>query len=63
VVLVDALQKNPAFALSMNHLQRGALENGRMAKNKEAPSVEVNDQGATTVLSDTIFSIQVIVTP
>jgi len=62
-VLVGVLQKNPEFALSMNRLQRGALGARLMAKDKDAPGAEVKDQSATTILSDTIFSIQVIATP
>jgi hypothetical protein len=61
--LVDILQKKPAFALSMNRLQRGALGDRLMAKDKNTPGAEVKNQSAATVLSDTIFSIQVIATP
>jgi hypothetical protein len=61
--LVDILQKKPAFALSMNRLQRGALGDRLMAKDKNTPGAEVKNQSASTVLSDTIFSIQVIATP
>ncbi|HIA61936.1 MAG TPA: zf-HC2 domain-containing protein [Planctomycetes bacterium] len=61
--LVDILQKKPTFALSMNRLQRGALGDRLMAKNKDAPGAEVKNQSASAVLSDTIFSIQVIATP
>ena len=61
--LVGALQKNPEFALSMNHLQRSALGKTLTTEIKDAPSAKVKNQGATTILSDTIFSIQVIATP
>ena len=61
--LVDILQKKPAFALSMNRLQRGALGDRLMAKDKNTPGAEVKNQNASTILSDTIFSIQVIATP
>ncbi len=62
-VLVAVLQKNPEVALSMNHLQRRAFGNRLTTEIKDAPSAKVKNQGATTILSDTIFSIQVIATP
>jgi hypothetical protein len=61
--LVGVLHTNPEFALSMNRLQRGALGERFMAKNKDTPGAEAKDQSAATILSDTIFSIQVIATP
>jgi len=61
--LVDILQKKPAFAISMNRLQRGTLGDRLMAKDKNTPGAEVKNQNASTILSDTIFSIQVIATP
>ena len=61
--LVDMLQKKPAFALSMNRLQRSAFGDRLRAKDKDTPGAEVKNQSASTILSDTIFSIQVIETP
>jgi anti-sigma factor RsiW len=61
-VLVAVLQKNPAATLSMNHLQRSALENQLMAKDNDT-SANVKNQNTTTIMSDTIFSIQVIAIP
>lgn len=61
-VLVAVLQKNPAATLSMNHLQRSALENRLMAKDNDT-SANVKNQNTTTIMSDTIFSIQVIAIP
>jgi anti-sigma factor RsiW len=61
--LIAVLQKNPEVALSMNHLQRRAFGNRLTTEIKDAPSAKVKNQGATTILSDTIFSIQVIATP
>ena len=53
--LIAVLQKNPEVILSMNHLQRYALGNQLMAKD--------NNQNTSTIMSDTIFSIQVIKAP
>jgi len=61
-VLVAVLQKNPAATLSMNHLQRSALENRLIAKDNDT-SANVKNQNTTTIMSDTIFSIQVIAIP
>jgi anti-sigma factor RsiW len=61
-VLVAVLQKNPAATLSMNHLQRSALGNRLMAKDNDT-SANVKNQNTTTIMSDTIFSIQVIAIP
>jgi len=61
--LIAVLQKNPEVALSMNHLQRRTFGNRLTTEIKDAPSAKVKNQGATTILSDTIFSIQVIATP
>jgi anti-sigma factor RsiW len=61
-VLVAVLQKNSAATLSMNHLQRSALENRLMAKDNDT-SANVKNQNTTTIMSDTIFSIQVIAIP
>ena len=61
-VLVAVLQKNPAVALSMNHLQRNALGSRLMAKDNDT-TANIKNQNTTTIMSDTIFSIQVIATP
>ena len=61
-VLVAVLQKNSAATLSMNHLQRSALGNRLMAKDNDT-SANVKNQNTTTIMSDTIFSIQVIAIP
>jgi anti-sigma factor RsiW len=61
--LLRILQQNPDFALSMNHLQRGALGSQLMEKNKDTPRADTKHQSAAAILSDTIFSIQVIATP
>ena len=61
--LVRMLQKNSAFTLSMNHLQRGALESQRGAKNKDTFEAENQNLSEAAILSDTIFSIQIIATP
>ena len=56
--LVGNLQKNSAFVLSMNNLQRATQE-----KQKKTPSTDSKDQSTIITLSDTIFSIQVIAAP
>lgn len=61
-VLVAVLQKNPEVALSMNHLQRNALGSRLMAKDNDT-TANIKNQNTTTIMSDTIFSIQVIATP
>lgn len=60
--LIAVLQKNPEVILSMNHLQRYALGNQLMAKDNNT-SANVKNQNTTTIMSDTIFSIQVIKAP
>ena len=60
--LIDVLQKNPVVALSINRLQRSTLENRLSAKNEES-SAKIKNQKTTTIMADTIFSIQVITTP
>ena len=61
--LVRMLQKNSAFTLSMNRLQRGALESQLGAKNKDTLNAENKNLNEAAILSDTIFSIQIIATP
>lgn len=61
--LVRMLQKNSAFTLSMNRLQRGALESQLGAKNKDTFKAENKNLSEAAILSDTIFSIQIIATP
>jgi hypothetical protein len=60
--LIAVLQKNPEVALSMNHLQRSELGSRLMAKDNDT-TANIKNQNTTTIMSDTIFSIQVIATP